>query len=556
MITEHEVEELLSAGESLTVEFKRDVDDNELIELVVCLANGEGGWLLIGVDDDGTPVGAKPRHDNHTDPVRVQALIQNRTVPSVVTEVAVVTVRGKEVLVIRVPKMDRLVATSGGKYLRRALNAKGRPECIPFYPHEMVSRMATLGKIDYSAVELEQVGWEDLNPLEFERARQVIERYQGDRALLQLSDEELAKALGVVEVRNNHLFVTVTGLLLFGREEALRRHLPTHEVAFQVVEDGRVVVNGFYRAPLIRLSEEIFERFKARNQEEELMLGLFRVGIPDYDPPAFREAVHNALIHRDYAQLGTVYIQWFPDRIEVSNPGGFVEGVRLDNLLVVPPKPRNPRLADAFRRLGLVERTGRGVDMIFFGCLRYGRPAPDYGQSNETMVKVILPGGPAHREWTQWVIEQHQKRGSWPSVAELLILQRVRHARRINAAEAAKITQLSESEARSLLERMVEWGILEARGERRGRFYHLSAAVYRQLGEKAAYVRMRGFETIQMEQMILQYVRAHGRITRKEAAELCQIKEHQAYYILQKLVQQGRVKLKGKGRSAHYVAER
>lgn len=64
----------------------------------------------------------------------------------------------------------------------------------------------------------------------------------------------------------------------------------------------------------------------------------------------------------------------------MSNPGGFVEGVSLDNLLTTEPRPRNPRLADAFERVGLVERTGRGVDLIYRGLLRFGRASPDLAQ--------------------------------------------------------------------------------------------------------------------------------------------------------------------------------
>lgn len=79
-------------------------------------------------------------------------------------------------------------------------------------------------------------------------------------------------------------------------------------------------------------------------------------------------------------------MQWHEDRIEISNPGGFPEGVRLDNLLVTPPRPRNPSLADAFKRAGIVERTARDIDTIFFEQLRNGRPVPSYERSTETDV--------------------------------------------------------------------------------------------------------------------------------------------------------------------------
>ena len=77
-----------------------------------------------------------------------------------------------------------------------------------------------------------------------------------------------------------------------------------------------------------------------RVQMVELAIGFLRVGVPDYPERAFREAVANALIHRDYTRLGAVHAQWYEDRIEVSNPGGFPEGVRPDNLLVAPPPVR------------------------------------------------------------------------------------------------------------------------------------------------------------------------------------------------------------------------
>jgi predicted HTH transcriptional regulator len=103
-------------------------------------------------------------------------------------------------------------------------------------------------------------------------------------------------------------------------------------------------------------------------------------GIQDYSalvvPDARREDLANALIHRDYSRLGAVHVQWHEDRIEISNPGGFPEGVRLDNLLVMPPRARSPVLADAFKRAGIVERTARGIDAIFFEQLRNGRQAP------------------------------------------------------------------------------------------------------------------------------------------------------------------------------------
>ena len=278
--------------------------------------------------------------------------------------------------------------------------------------------------------------------------------------------------------------------------------------------------------------------------------------MPDYSAKAFREALANALIHRDYTRLGAVHAQWRNDQIEISNPGGFPEGVRLDNLLVTPPRPRNPLLADAFKRAGLVERTARGIDTIFYEQLRNGRPAPSYERSTPTDVVISLPGGRANLDFVKLVAEETQA-GRPPGLDEMLLLNALWMEREIDTIEASRLLQKPETEARSVLSRLVESGIVESRGARKGRTYHLSAASYRGIGEKAAYVRQRGFEPIQHEQMVLQFIKKHGAISRSEAAGLCRVTQSQAYRLLLRLIEEGRLEpSKDRGRSTKYVISR
>ncbi|MBI3913734.1 MAG: ATP-binding protein [Chloroflexi bacterium] len=144
-----ELAKLIAGGETFAVEFKGEerapLSDADLVEAVVCLANGQGGYLLIGVEDDGRVTGARPRHGVTTDPLRVHALIQNRTVPGLSPRVHLGEFDGKPVLLIEVPRSDRPVGTSAGKFVRRAVGANGKPTCLPFFHHEMVSREATVG---------------------------------------------------------------------------------------------------------------------------------------------------------------------------------------------------------------------------------------------------------------------------------------------------------------------------------------------------------------------------------------------------------------------------
>jgi len=491
-VTPDDLTRLIDGGESTEVEFKgeerRALSDGDLVEAVVCLANRteeDPGFLLIGVEDDGRVTGSRPRHEaGHTDTGRLQALIANRTRPSMSVRAEALDLGGKAVLVIEVPASRSPVGTTEGKYLRRAIGGDGKPACLPFAFHEMLSYQADRGAMDPSMLAVRGVRWGDLDPLEFERFRRSIResRGRGDASLLELSDVELAKALGAVDA--DHEIVRMLGLLLFGREDSLRSNIPSHEVAFQVLSGIDVEVDDIYRWPLLRAMEEIETRIRARNREREVLVGILRVAVPDYPERAVREAVANALIHRDYGRLGAVHVQWHDDRLEISSPGGFPEGVRLDNLLVTPPRPRNPLLADAFKRAGIVERTARGIDTIFLEQLRGGRPAPSYERSNEASVVLVIPGGEANLEFASLVAEQAQEERPL-SLDDLLILNELWVERRLSLTDLAPVVQKPEGEIRSRIQSLIERGLVEARGERRGRNYHLSAATYRRLGQKA-----------------------------------------------------------------------
>jgi len=103
-----------------------------------------------------------------------------------------------------------------------------------------------------------------------------------------------------------------------------------------------------------------------------------------------------------------------------------------------------------------------------------------------------------------------------------------------------------------VLERLVEAGVLEARTEHRDRVYHFSAATYRALGTPEAHVRLAGIEPIQREQMIMQFVDANGRITRSQAADLCQVGGREARAVLEKLVNRGELVVRGERRGSYY----
>lgn len=544
----------LPKRESLTVEFKSDrkcLSDKDLVEAVICLANADGGELWIGVEDDGTPTGL------HTERLQLAALaglVAARTSPSLAVTVVPVALGAVNVARIAVPKAHGEVATTGGVYLRRRIKADGQPECVAMLPHDRASRATTFGLVDASAQAVAGAQLSDLDPLERERLRQCVQQYGGDRVLLELDDEALDGALGLTSRQDDGTRVpTLTGLLLVGKELALRELVPTHEFAFQVLAREAVGFNEFRRFPLLKALEWLETNFRPYNPEREIQVGLFRVPVPKVDLGAFREAVANALVHRDYHRLGAVHVRMDDEGLTISNPGGLMEGVTLANLLTTEPRPRNRALADAMKRIGVVERSGRGVDKIYRGMLRFGRPEPDYRRTDANSVVLRLATTDADEAFLKRVIEEEGRRGSPLPIDSLIALAALRGLKRLTTDELAIHIQRESMQARRTLEALVEAGLAQAHGTTRGRTYTLAAGIYQAEGDKAAYTRQMGFSNIQHEQMVLNYVRQHGSVRRGDVADLCRVTSNQARDLLKRLKDSGQLLQHGERKAAYYV---
>ena len=333
----------------------------------------------------------------------------------------------------------------------------------------------------------------------------------------------------------------------------LQQHVATHEFAFQVLAEQAVRFNEFHRYPLLKALDWLETNFRPYNPEQELQVGLFRVPVPLVDMAAFREAIANALIHRDYHRIGAVHVRLENEALVISNPGGLVDGVTLANLLVTEPRPRNRALADAMKRIGMVERSGRGVDTIYRGMLKFGRPAPDYGRTDALNVIVQLPTVPADVAFRRMVVDVENQRGSELPIDSLIALGALREVKRLSAEDLSQRIQRDIGNAKRTLEALTEAGLVEAHGNTRGRSYTLSSSVYSVVSDKAAYTRQVGFGPIQHEQMVLSYIRQHGQIKRGEVMDLCRLSQDQAKELLRRMVSSQKIVLKGAGRGAMYL---
>lgn len=539
--------------ETLEIEFKSDVKcypDRELIEEIVGMTNTIGGTLYLGIEDDGSITGV---HKKHKDAVGVIALIANNTVPPIAVRAEIIT-EEKDILKIEIPRSRAIVSTSSGKILRRRLKMDGTPEVVPMYSYEIPSRLSELGLLDFSAQPLPGATMNDLDPNQRVRLRRIIQNRQGgEKTLLSLPDDELDIALRLVTEVGGKLVPTVTGMLLIGKEDRIQELMPTAKSTFQVLEGTAVRMNEDSTKPLLEVFENYETYLKAWNPERETEYGLFRIPIPEFDWAAFREGLVNAFCHRDYTMIGEVRVLIDDEGLIISNPGGFIDGVNLKNLLTVEPHGRNPALADAMKRIGLAEKTGRGIDRIYEGSIIFGRPWPDYSESTSRTVKLFIQRAKADLPFAKLVADEQNRQGKPLSIYTLMILSLLKNERRCNIDRMIEITNLSENKVRSAVENMIEMGLVEASGNGKNRSYILGKKIYREINESIQYVRQTDIDSIRYPELVLKLARTqNGIITKQDICELLKITPSQAYTLIKKLQRENKIYLLNGGKYTKY----
>lgn len=544
---------IIPMKEDLTTKFKSDkkrYPDNLLIEELVGMANTKGGELYLGVEDNGEITGV---HKFHEDINGLKALVANMTVPSLSVRAEILYEDGKKVLKIEIPMSRSIIATTSGKLLKRRLKIDGSPENVPMYPYEINTRLSELSLLDFSGQILSGAKIEDLDPNERIRLKKIIELRHGDSLLLELEDEELDKALQLVKEENGQLFPTVTGMLLIGKEKRLIELMPTAKSVFQVLDGTIVRKNEEFSKPLLETFEIFEENFKVWNPETEIENGLFRIPVPEFSYNAFREALVNAFCHRDYSMLGSVRLAITDEGMTISSPGGFIDGVNLKNLLTVEPHGRNQTLANALKRIGLAERTGRGIDRIFEGSIIYGRPWPDYSESTTTIVKVFIQRAKPNIPFLRMLYEAGRRNGKSLSINSLLILSLIEFERKVTLQGIIQKINLTETRIKANINKLIEEGLIEEIGSRKNKEYILSKSVYMENNNSIGYVRQSGIDAIRHEEMVLKLVKeSDNGVRREEVSELLNVSKDKAYLVLKKLVENNKIELIGKGRGAKY----
>ena len=538
--------------ETLTIEFKSDIKkygDSDLFDDVVAFANTEGGDLYLGVEDDGKITGVHPMHAN---PVTLSAYIANNTVPPISTRCEIIEDE-KSVLKITVPKSyGGIAATRSGKMLRRRMKIDNTPENVPMYPTEISTRLSDLRLLDYSAMIVLEGSMSDIDPLELERLRRIVLAYSGDKALLELDDGELLKALGFSREQNGITYPTIAGILMVGKIPSIEKFVPTGVSSFQVLVGTSVRVNEDYTLPILAAIEKIVAHTDVWNPEQELEMGLFRMPAPEFDKRALREAIVNAFCHRDYSIMGRVRVAISDEGLTIANPGGFIEGVTIQNLLTAEPHGRNQLLADALKRVGLAEKTGRGIDRIYEGSLIYGRRLPDYSNSTPKTVSLFIPRSKPDIQLARIISDEQNRLGRPLPINTLLVLNTLKEIPRSDAKQIAEMANLSEVIVKTVLDKAVENGLVEPYGAGRGRNYMLSHKLYQDKAKTIGYVRQKDIDEAQYTEMIVDMAKKHEFIARADVVNLLHVNEDKAYSLLKALANQGILSMVNKGRYAKY----
>jgi len=382
------------------------------------------------------------------------------------------------------------------------------------------------GALDWSGEAAEGVGIAELDPVEIARARGILRRMDASSELLRLDDRALLAGLGAV--RGDR--VTHTGLLLYGREEVLSAVCPQHQVHYvHQVSDTQLARNDAYRMGLLNVLERLEQAFSGpANPEQELEIGFFKLRVPAFPLEVVREALLNAVTHRDYSDPGEVLVRHTPRELVVTSPEGFLANITPSNILRAEPVSRNGTLAQALQRLRLVERAGIGRHRIFIPTLSYGKRTPEYETDGTRVTLRIFDGG--FDERMARLVAKWRNEGRDIGLDVLLILSFLRENAFVDTPSASRLLQLSRDAARAVLDQLAQprAGILERRGRTKAATYHLAKGVAKDLLGKAAYTKTRGLNPIRYAEMVKAYLDDHGSITPQECRELLGLGESQS----------------------------
>ena len=453
--------------------FGPTADLSDLAKTCVCLANAQGGTLLIGIEDrdDTPPTGQQ------LDAAEVNAMLKKLSTRAVNVSLAAPEVvtdpnGGQYLRLVVSPALHVVATTSDGRTYARLSD-----QCQPVSGED-------LRRLVYEKTGLQ---WEIRPVPDVHRADLASDeiRYFVDRVrsigkvsafVLAKSDAELLEYFRLVDA---HGAATHLGVLWLGTA-AQRAHLSygllvQYVVYNQLEEKVRKETWFDHRLNPARLLEDVLAQAVELHYSHEIPWGTTRRLVPHYPPAVLRELLVNAFAHRLYTTATDVFIQAYPDRVEITSPGGLPLGVTPTTILHERMR-RNPHLALTFEATGLMEGEGSGYDLIYQQLSREAKPLPELDDRG-TSLRVTLPSRRPDPD-TLRLLDYLSAHYTF-SQKETIVLGLLAQHRRLSAPALSHALQLRQEErTRSWVGRLVDWNIVQTHGTRKGTEYVINPEVF------------------------------------------------------------------------------
>ncbi len=342
--------------------------------------------------------------------------------------------------------------------------------------------------------------------------------------------------------------LTYAALILFGTRKGLGRHLAQSEVIFEYRSSdasGPAQQRTNFRQGFFGFYDKLWELINLRNDIQHFQSGLFVLDVPTFSERVVREAVLNAVSHRDYQLGGSVFIRQYPRRLVIESPGGFPVGINEQNILD-RQSPRNRRIADIFAKCGLVERSGQGMNLMYELCIQESKATPDFTGSDQYQIMLNLDGEVQEPRFLQFLEKVGKETLKLFSTADFLLLDYIHREGKI------------PEHLRKRLQSLVEMGVVERFGRGRGVKYVLSRRYYTMAGEKGTYTRKKGLDRATNKALLLKHIK-ENRKTGSRLKELRQVlpalSKDQVQSLVKELKADGKIYKTGTTRSSLWYPE-
>ena len=532
--TPEQIAQWLTEPEGVCLEFKTAASQfkyDKLAEYCVALANEGGGRIILGVSD------RRPRRLIGTqafdEPGRTEAGLYRDLHYRVPIEET--RFEGKRILIVHVPSRSPGKAWEyRGRYLRRAGD-----DLVPI-PSDELRAILSESSPDYSA-QPTAATIADLSPGAISEFRRRWERKSGNPRIARLSDQQILDDMELLQ--DGH--VNVAALVLFAKRRALGRFLPQAELVFEYRSSeasGPAQDRAEFREGFFLWQNAIWSLINLRNDKQSYQEGLFRYDISTFDETAVREALLNAVAHRDYRLGGSIFVRQYARRLEIVSPGGFPPGITPDNI-IDQQYPRNRRLAEVLGKCGLIERSGQGLNLMVESAIRHSKPLPDFTGSSSHEVRLSLRGNVQDPAFIRFLEQIGEETLSAFSTHDFLVLDTLRRGQAVPANLQAHLPGLIES------------GVVERQGRGRGVRYLLSRGFYAALDRRGAYTRERGLDRQTNKELLCKHVREND-VEGSPLRDLCQVlpalSQSQVQVLLHELRGEDRIRVAGTRRWARW----